>query len=178
MNAHRRARAPSRRLACATGLQHVGGSTIAVALSLAACTVHAQIAPPGDGERERRCAAATLAGSERLHEAFGRGCIAKRSFVASPPPAATAGSSAAPLPSQPADGVFRLAPVEVFASPDLPADPPPRLEQRFAAALDAGNPEVAGGKIRHGAYYAHGVYWGSDPLSFLYLNLRYGLFDP
>ena len=69
------------------------------------------------------------------------------------------------------------APVEVFASPELPADPLPRLEQRFAAALVAGNPEVAGGKIRHGAYYAHGVYWGSDPLSFLYLNLRYGLFE-
>ena len=43
-------------------------------------------------------------------------------------------------------------------------------EQRFAAALNRGNPEVPGGKIRHGAFYDGYVYWGSDPSSFLWLN--------
>ena len=43
-------------------------------------------------------------------------------------------------------------------------------EQRFAAALNRGNPEVPGGKIRHGALYDGFVYWGSDPSSFLWLN--------
>ena len=43
-------------------------------------------------------------------------------------------------------------------------------EQRFAAALNRGNPEVPGGKIRHGAFYDGFVYWGSDPSSFLWLN--------
>jgi hypothetical protein len=43
-------------------------------------------------------------------------------------------------------------------------------DQRFAAALNRGNPEVPGGKIRHGAFYDGFVYWGSDPTSFLWLN--------
>jgi len=43
-------------------------------------------------------------------------------------------------------------------------------EQRFAAALNRGNPEVPGGKIRHGAFYDGFVYWGNDPSSFLWLN--------
>jgi hypothetical protein len=43
-------------------------------------------------------------------------------------------------------------------------------EERFAAALNRGNPEVPGGKIRHGAFYDGFVYWGSDPTSFLWLN--------
>jgi len=44
------------------------------------------------------------------------------------------------------------------------------MEQRFANSLNRGNPEVPGGKVRHGAYYDGFVYWGSDPLSFLWLN--------
>jgi hypothetical protein len=43
-------------------------------------------------------------------------------------------------------------------------------DQRFANALNRGNPEVPGGKIRHGAFYDGFVYWGSDPMSFLWLN--------
>jgi hypothetical protein len=43
-------------------------------------------------------------------------------------------------------------------------------EQRFANTLNRGNPEVPGGKIRRGAYYDGFVYWGGDPLSFLWLN--------
>ena len=48
-------------------------------------------------------------------------------------------------------------------------------EQRFAAALNRGNPEVPGGKIRHGAFYDGFVYWGNDPTSFLWLNTIDGL---
>jgi len=177
MRAHRRADEPGRRRARACRPRRGFEATIPLALALAACAAQAQVAPADDGGRERRCAGATLAGGVRLHEAFGRGCIAKRTFVATPAPDGTGGSAADPSRGPATEGVYRLAPVEVFASPELSADPLPRLEQRFAATLDAGNPEVAGGKIRHGTYYAHGVYWGWDPLSFLYLNLRYGLFE-
>ena len=45
----------------------------------------------------------------------------------------------------------------------------------FAAALNRGNPEVPGGKIRHGAFYDGFVYWGNDPTSFLWLNTIDGL---
>ncbi len=56
--------------------------------------------------------------------------------------------------------------------------PPPRaLEQKFAGAINAGNPEVAGGSIHHGAFYDGVFYWGSDPLSFVYLNVRNRLID-
>jgi hypothetical protein len=47
---------------------------------------------------------------------------------------------------------------------------PGTLEQRFADVLNRGNPEVPGGSIRHGAFYDGFLYWGSDPLSFLWLN--------
>jgi len=43
-------------------------------------------------------------------------------------------------------------------------------DQRFANALNRGNPEVPGGKIRHGAFYDGFIYWGNDPTSFLWLN--------
>ena len=71
----------------------------------------------------------------------------------------------------------RLPTVEVVAELEPDDAPSPTLERRFATALVRGNPEVAGGKIRHGAFRALGVYWGAEPLSFLYLNLRYGLFE-
>jgi hypothetical protein len=50
--------------------------------------------------------------------------------------------------------------------------PPPRsVEQKFADALNEGNPEVAGGWIRHGTFYDGVFYWGHDPLSFVYYNV-------
>lgn len=62
--------------------------------------------------------------------------------------------------------------------PDRPRyRPPGTLEQRFANALNAGNPEVSGGQIRHGTYYDGLLYWGSDPLSFVYYNIRNRLAD-
>ena len=70
-----------------------------------------------------------------------------------------------------------LPAIDVVGSRESPDERLPTLEERFASTLDRGNPEVAGGKIRHGAFYALGMYWGSDPLTFLYLNLRYGIFE-
>jgi hypothetical protein len=61
--------------------------------------------------------------------------------------------------------------------PDKPRRAPGTLEQRFAHALNAGNPEVGGGQIRHGTYYDGFLYWGSDPLSFLYYNIRNRLLE-
>jgi hypothetical protein len=61
--------------------------------------------------------------------------------------------------------------VEGLADPDGRKPRPQTVEQRFAGALNRGNPEVAGGKIRYGAFYDGFVYWGSDPLSFVWLNV-------
>jgi hypothetical protein len=61
--------------------------------------------------------------------------------------------------------------VEGLADPESRQPRPQTVEQRFANALNRGNPEVAGGKIRHGTFYDGFVYWGSDPLSFVWLNV-------
>ena len=61
--------------------------------------------------------------------------------------------------------------VEGRADPEFRKGPPQTTEQRFAAALNAGNPEVNGGKIRHGMFYDGGVYWAPEPLSFIYYNI-------
>ena len=113
------------------------------------------------------CAAAATS-PESHYLAFSRGCIARRDFSRVAGPRATAPASAS-------DGGRITVDVFGFVEPD--AGPAPTLEARFAGALVQGNPEVAGGKIRRGAYYALGMYWGSDPLTFLYYNLRYGLFE-
>jgi hypothetical protein len=69
----------------------------------------------------------------------------------------------------------RLPPVDVVGVAESEDFLALTLETRFAATLVRGNPEVPGGRMRHGAFYALGLYWGADPLSFLYYNLRYGL---
>ena len=61
--------------------------------------------------------------------------------------------------------------VEGIAESDSRKAPPQTKEQRFAAALNAGNPEVNGGKIRHGMFYDGGVYWAPEPLAFIYYNI-------
>jgi hypothetical protein len=61
--------------------------------------------------------------------------------------------------------------VEGLPDPESRKARPQTVEQRFAGALNRGNPEVAGGKIRYGAFYDGFVYWGSDPLSFVWLNV-------
>jgi hypothetical protein len=67
----------------------------------------------------------------------------------------------------PIDRIF----VEGIAESDGRKEAPRTKEQKFAAALNAGNPEVAGGKIRHGMFYDDGVYWAPEPLSFIYYNI-------
>ncbi|HEY1327522.1 MAG TPA: hypothetical protein VGI14_11325 [Casimicrobiaceae bacterium] len=56
--------------------------------------------------------------------------------------------------------------------PDRRMPPPRSVEQKFADALNEGNPEVAGGWMRHGTFYDGVFYWGQDPLSFVYNNIR------
>jgi len=67
--------------------------------------------------------------------------------------------------------------VEGRANPDKRMPPPRSVEQKFADALNEGNPEVAGGWMRHGTFYDGVFYWGSDPLSFVYLNVKNRLLD-
>jgi hypothetical protein len=61
--------------------------------------------------------------------------------------------------------------VEGLADSDGRRAQPQTVEQRFAGALNRGNPEVPGGKIRHGTFYDGFVYWGRDPLEFAWLNI-------
>ena len=61
--------------------------------------------------------------------------------------------------------------VEGRGDPDRRMPPPRSVEQKFADALNEGNPEVAGGWIRHGTFYDGVFYWGHDPLSFVYYNV-------
>jgi len=124
------------------------------------------------GPAARTACAAAATTPETYHRAFERGCLARRDFSArsdareTPRRDANAGSVLDPV---------RLPSVDVVGVAEPDDASAPTLESRFAATLVRGNPEVAGGKMRHGAYYAHGMYWGADPLTFLYYNLRYGL---
>jgi hypothetical protein len=67
--------------------------------------------------------------------------------------------------------------VEGRGDPDKRMPPPRSVEQKFAEALNEGNPEVAGGWIRHGTFYDGVFYWGHDPLSFVYYNVKNRLLD-
>ena len=67
--------------------------------------------------------------------------------------------------------------IDVEAQRERTHPPPGSVEQRFANALNRGNPEVEGGEIRHGAFYDGLLYWGSDPLSFIWLNVANRLRD-
>jgi hypothetical protein len=67
--------------------------------------------------------------------------------------------------------------VEGRSDPDRRMPAPRSVEQKFADALNEGNPEVAGGQMRHGVFYDGYVYWGSDPLSFVYYNIANRLKD-
>ena len=61
--------------------------------------------------------------------------------------------------------------------PDRRMPPARSVEQKFSEALNEGNPEVAGGWIRHGTFYDGVFYWGRDPLSFVYYNVRNRMLD-
>jgi hypothetical protein len=95
----------------------------------------------------------------------------------SKPPADDASKSATPTPLRKEEArekqeFARLTIERIFVEgmPDEATRKRREMDRRFANALNDGNPEVPGGKIRHGAYYDGFVYWGGDPLSFLWLN--------
>ena len=67
--------------------------------------------------------------------------------------------------------------VEGRSDPDRRMPAPRSVEQKFAEALNEGNPEVAGGWMRHGTFYDGVFYWGHDPLSFVYYNVANRLKD-
>ena len=110
---------------------------------------------------------------------FDRACLAaRRTFTTARAPLgcdAARGECTEPAPAARVSDGATIETVEVFGLREAPDVVVPRLEQRVADALNRGNPEIAGGKVRHGVFYALGMYWGSDPLTFLYYNLRYGL---
>ena len=129
------------------------------------------------------CAAAAM-NPDTFHRTFARGCLAQRDFsrhAETRDAACAAGRADCPASRDGATGgvldPVRLPPVDVVGMPEAEDAPSMLPEARFAAQLNRGNPEVNGGKMRHGAFHALGMYWGADPLSFLYYNVRYGLFD-
>lgn len=175
-----------RRFACraaAALVLAIGPAPAAAAAADAAdCTGPACPAAPADA-RDAPCRIGDPSGAQP-HRQFEAGCVARRTFAGPGPrdrcppgTPACAASEIAAAPGGEAGAPVTLPPVEVLGSRETADERRSTLEERFASALDRGNPVVAGGKIRHGAYHALGMYWGAEPLSFLYLNLRYGLFD-
>ena len=63
--------------------------------------------------------------------------------------------------------------VEGFRPRDPFAPPPRTKEQQFAAALNQGNPELIAGHSYSGYYYDGTLFWGSDPLSFAWRNVKH-----
>ncbi len=63
--------------------------------------------------------------------------------------------------------------VEGVRDPDARKEPPRTAEQRFAARLNEGSPELIAGRSYDGYYYDGTLFWGSDPLSFAWKNLSH-----
>ena len=61
--------------------------------------------------------------------------------------------------------------VEGYRDPDDRAIKPKSLEDRFAERLNAGAPELIAGHYYNGFYYDGKLFYGSDPISFLVLNV-------
>jgi hypothetical protein len=58
--------------------------------------------------------------------------------------------------------------------PRDPFAPPPRTkEQQFADSLNAGSPELIAGHTYDGYYYDGTLFWGNDPLSFAWKNVKH-----
>ena len=173
-----------RRFACraAAALVLAIGPAPAAAADAADCAGPACPAAPADA-RDAPCRIGDPSGAQP-HRQFEAGCVARRTFAGPGPrdrcppgTPACAASDVAAAPGNEAGTPVSLPPIEVLGFRESPEERLPTLEERFASALDRGNPAVAGGKVRHGAYHALGMYWGAEPLSFLYLNLRYGLLE-
>ena len=92
--------------------------------------------------------------------------------------------SAAPLQKQAADdkALDERYPVQIdridvegVRDADVRKEPPRTAEQRFAARLNEGSPELMAGRSYDGYYYDGTLFWGSDPLSFAWKNLTHWL---
>jgi hypothetical protein len=65
--------------------------------------------------------------------------------------------------------------VEGVRDPDARPEPPRTTEQRFAARLNEGSPELIAGRSYDGYYYDGTLFWASDPLSFAWKNITHWL---
>ena len=65
--------------------------------------------------------------------------------------------------------------VEGTRDRDSRPEPPRTAEQRFAARLNEGSPELVAGRSYDGYYYDGTLFWGSDPLSFAWKNITHWL---
>lgn len=139
-----------------------------------ACAGPACSRAPAVKEADAPCRIDDVDGTTPPARQFESGCLAKRRFAA-PQRAAACREDGPDCGATAADDVIES--LTVYGTREAEDVYAPTLEQRFAGVLVRGNPEVNGGKIRHGAFHALGMYWGADPLSFLYLNIRYGLFE-
>ncbi|HEY3531793.1 MAG TPA: hypothetical protein VG840_10915 [Casimicrobiaceae bacterium] len=63
--------------------------------------------------------------------------------------------------------------VQGFRPRDPFAAPPRTKEQQFADALNEGSPEMIAGRSYDGYYYDGTLFWGSDPLSFAWRNVKH-----
>ena len=65
--------------------------------------------------------------------------------------------------------------VEGVREPEFRRAPPRSAEQRFADALNEGNPELIAGRTYDGYYYDGTLFWASDPISFAWKNISHWL---
>jgi len=65
--------------------------------------------------------------------------------------------------------------VEGFRDPDDRTPRPEVLDQRFAASLNRGSPELIAGKVYDGCHYDGSFFSCADPLSSALRNLRHAL---
>jgi len=188
----RRSAIPLSKRADATGqVARRAAAALALLLALAPCAASGEgpcSGPECPGapheSRDAPCGIGDPAGV-RPQRQFDAECTVRRSFAKGGTPVRRGcppgNASCDVADSTPAgaheEATVSLPPIEVLGFRESSEERLPTQEERFASALDRGNPIVAGGKSRHGAYHALGVYWGAEPLSFLYLNIRYGLVE-
>ena|SRR5512132_4385558 len=65
--------------------------------------------------------------------------------------------------------------VEGVRESEARKEAPRTAEQRFAARLNEGSPELMAGRSYDGYYYDGTLFWASDPLSFAWKNLSHWL---
>ena len=63
--------------------------------------------------------------------------------------------------------------VEGLREREFRREAPRTAEQRFADALNEGSPELIAGRTYDGYYYDGTLFWGADPLTFAWKNLKH-----